>query len=86
MLLKAWALRGKPMANTIKTTSVKEEVIQMIQRLPDHCTLEDIQYHLYVREMVEKGMKDIDAGNVVPHQEAKRRMREWLESRGLGGQ
>jgi hypothetical protein len=72
------------MARSLQTTSIKEEVIQMIRRLPDDCTLADIQYHLYVRHLIEEGIKDIEAGNVVSHEEAARRMEEWLKSRGLG--
>jgi len=71
------------MAQT-RTKTVKDEVVEMIQRLPDGCTLEDIQYHLYVRQLVEEGLKDIEEGRTVPHEEAKRRMRKWLKSRGLG--
>ena len=64
------------MAESLKTTSVKEDVLQMIQRLPDDCTLEQIQYHLYVREQVGRGLADIEAGRVVSHEEAKRRIAE----------
>jgi predicted transcriptional regulator len=69
-------------AEALKTTSVKEEVIQMIQRLPDDCTLEQIQYPLFVREEVERGPADIEAGRVVCHSEAKRRIAEWRKSFG----
>ena len=71
------------MTKTLEKRSVKDEVIRLIQRLPDDCSVEDIQYHLYVREMVEQGMKDIELGKVVPEREAKRRMKEWLKSLGL---
>lgn len=63
-------------------TPVKKSVIEMIERLPDECTLDDIQYHLYVRQKVERGLKDVEQGNVVSHEEAERRMNEWLESIG----
>ena len=46
----------------------------MIQRLPDDCTLEQIQYHLYVREQVGRGLADVEVGRVVSHEEAKRRL------------
>ncbi len=61
---------------------VKEEAIKMIQSLPDDCTFEDIHYHLYVRDKVERGMRDIDAGRVVSQEEAERRMAECLKSFG----
>jgi predicted transcriptional regulator len=70
------------MADSLKATSVKEEVIQMIQRLPDNCTLEQIQYQLYVREQVGRGLADVEAGRVVSHEEAKRRIAEWRKSFG----
>ena len=44
---------------------LKEAVIRLIQSLPDDCTLEDIQYHLYVREKVEAGLRDVAEGRVV---------------------
>ncbi len=44
---------------------VKEQAIELIRSLPDDCTLEDIQYHLYVRAKVERGIRAIDEGRVV---------------------
>jgi predicted transcriptional regulator len=63
-------------------STVKDEVIRLIQALPDDCTLEDIQYQLYVREQVTQGLADIEAGRVVSAEEAKRRVAEWRKSRG----
>jgi predicted transcriptional regulator len=57
-------------------STVKEEVIRLIQSLPDHCTLEQIRYHLYVWERVQRGAADVEAGRVVSHEEAKRRIAE----------
>jgi predicted transcriptional regulator len=68
------------MAETFKAASVKNEVTQMIQRLPDDCTLEQIQYHLYVREQVGRGLADVEAGRVVSHEEAKRTVAERRKS------
>ena len=68
------------MQETAKTNSVKEQVIQMIQRLPDDCTLEQIQYHLYVRQQIAQGLADIDAGRVISHEEVKRRVARWRKS------
>jgi predicted transcriptional regulator len=63
---------------------IKEAVIQMVQSLPDDCTIEDIQYHLYIREKVERGVKAIEEGDVVSEEEADRRIQEWLDSFGPG--
>ncbi len=63
-------------------TTIKAKVIEWIQSLPDDCTLEDIKYHLYVRDSVEKGLRDVEEGRVLSHEEVKRRMNEWLASLG----
>lgn len=60
----------------------KEKAIRLIQSLPDDCTLEDIQYHLYVREKVERGIRAMDEGRVVSQEEAERRVTEWVKSAG----
>jgi predicted transcriptional regulator len=61
---------------------VKEAVIKLVQSLPDDCTLQDIQYHLYVRAKVEAGERDIAAGNVLTQEEAEREIAAWLQSFG----
>ncbi|GBD96825.1 MAG TPA: hypothetical protein ENG83_08925 [Nitrospirae bacterium] len=62
--------------------AVKDKAIELIRSLPDDCTLEDIQYHLYVREKVESGIKAIDEGRVVSQEEAEKKVKEWLKSSG----
>lgn len=70
------------MAEALKATSVKDEVIRMIQRLPDDCTLEDIQYHLFVRAKVERVLETLEDGKGLPQAEAEETMEEWLKSFG----
>jgi hypothetical protein len=64
-------------------SSIKESVIQLVESLPDDCTVEDIQYHLYVREKVLTGSRAIDEGRVHSHEEVGRRLDQWAESYGL---
>ena len=61
---------------------VKGEMIKMLESLPDDCTWEDFQYHIYVREKVERGMAAADAGDIISQEEAERRVDEWLKSSG----
>ncbi len=60
-------------------STIKEEVIRIIESLPEDCTLEDIHYHLYVREKVERGIKAIDEGQVVSQAVAEDEVKEWLK-------
>jgi predicted transcriptional regulator len=61
---------------------VKESAIRLIESLPEDCTLDDIHYHLYVREKVEHGMAAVDAGRIVSQEEAERRIAKWAASSG----
>ncbi|MFY4729036.1 hypothetical protein [Nitrospira sp. BLG_2] len=65
-------------------TTVKEEMRKMLETLPEDCTQEDIQYHIYVREKIERGMAAANAGDVISQEEAEKRVEQWLESSGPG--
>jgi predicted transcriptional regulator len=54
-------------------SSVKEESIHLIQSLPDSVTWDDLIYEMYVKKKIEKGLKDIEKGKVVSHEEVKKR-------------
>jgi predicted transcriptional regulator len=58
--------------------SAKETVRRILYDLPDNASLEDTQYHIYVGEKIERGLRDVEAGRVVDQDEAKRRMTKWL--------
>ena len=54
----------------------KQTVRELLDRLPDDCTLEDVLYHLYVVHEVERGLADIEAGNGRPHNDVVRELRQ----------
>jgi len=56
----------------------KDEVRNMLEQLPDNVSLEDIQYPIYVREKVERGLKDIEEGRVLSQKDVEERMTKWL--------
>jgi predicted transcriptional regulator len=62
--------------------AVKKQAIEMIKSMPDDCSYEDIQYRLYVCNAIEEGLRDAEAGRVMSHAEAMRRMDESLKSFG----
>lgn len=61
-------------------SSLKEAVIKLVESLPDDCTVEDIQYHLYVREKVLRGSRAIDEGRVQSHEQVGQRLSQWAAS------
>lgn len=59
------------------------ELLQRVQaildRWPDNCSLDDVQYHLYVLQSIERGQADAKAGQTISHQEVDRELRKkWL--------
>ena len=60
-------------------TTAKDEVRALLEKLPDDASLNDIQYHIYVRQKIERGLEAIQQGKVIPHEEIVKRMARWLE-------
>jgi hypothetical protein len=56
----------------------KQEVAQLLTQLPDDATLEDIQYHVYVLEKIQRGRADIAAGRSHTSEQARERLARWL--------
>jgi predicted transcriptional regulator len=59
--------------------TAKQEVSNLLNRLPDDCTLEDVQYHLYVLQKIDRGLKDAEEGKVYTQEEVEKMMSKWLE-------
>ena len=60
--------------------TAKDEVRELLENLPDDASLEDIQYHIYVRQKVEKGLEAAREGRTLTHAEVVRRMTTLLHS------
>jgi hypothetical protein len=59
--------------------TTKDTVRALLDRLPDDCTLEDVQYHLYVTQAVTSGDADRKAGRTLSHAQLEAEMRrKWL--------
>jgi len=57
----------------------KERVRRLLDRLPDDVSLEDIQYHLYVLQKIERGLKAVEEGRTLTQEEVERRIEKWLK-------
>ncbi len=62
--------------------SAKHDVVQLLGKLPDDCSIEDIQYHLYVMEKIRSGLDDEILNGGLSQDEAevrlKRRLSDWF--------
>lgn len=57
---------------------VKQQVIQMIQSLPEEVTVDDIIAELYFKLQVDGGLKELDEGKGIPHEEIEKRISKWI--------
>jgi predicted transcriptional regulator len=67
------------MASASVLPSAKQATLQLVERLEDDVSFEDIIYELYVLEKIQRGMKDAQEGRVVSHADAKERLSRWLK-------
>jgi len=54
--------------------SAKQQVELLLHKLPENCSLEDIQYHLYVLDKVRRGLEDTHAHGAISQEEAEKRL------------
>jgi predicted transcriptional regulator len=59
--------------------STKESVIELIKRLPEDVSVQDIMAELYFRQKVDEGLRQLDAGQHVSHEDAKKQLAPWLD-------
>jgi predicted transcriptional regulator len=59
--------------------NVKQEVIDMIKKLPEGVDYDEIMAEIYFKQKVDKSLKQIDEGKVIPHEEVKKRMSRWIK-------
>jgi len=54
-----------------------EEVKLLLNKMPQNSTLEDIQYHLYVVEKIEKGLDRAKKEGTLTQDEVERKFSKW---------
>jgi hypothetical protein len=48
----------------MSTANVKEEAMRLIEKLPEDMTWEDLMHEIYVRQSIEAGLADSEAGRL----------------------
>jgi len=59
-------------------STAKHDVESLLRKLPDDCSLEDVQYHLYVLEKVRRGLDEARERGTISQEEAETRLKKWL--------
>lgn len=64
---------------TAKETT-QEILSQILDQLPDDCTPEDVEYHLYVRRKLLEADAAFEQGRWHSHEEVKQMLSKWLKT------
>ena len=60
--------------------SLKEQAHQLLDRLPEDATFEDLMHELYEFRSLERARADVAAGRLTPHDEAKKKALHGLKN------
>ncbi len=57
--------------------TAKQEVQSLLKKLPDDCTIEDIQCHLYIIEKIERGIDRAKEEGTISQEEVEKQFSKW---------
>jgi predicted transcriptional regulator len=63
--------------------STKKTVRELLDRMPDDCSLDDVLYHLYVMQSIEQGKADAKSGSTLSHEDVARELRKKWQAEGV---
>jgi hypothetical protein len=69
-----------PSVNLLESAmqTTKQEVVSLLERLPESSSLEDVQYHLYVIEKIRRGLERAETEGTLSQEQAEERLGKWL--------
>lgn len=61
-------------------STAKDEIKALLDKLPDDCSLEDVQYHLYVVEKINRGIERAEKEGTLSQDEVERKFGKWTST------
>ena len=58
-------------------STAKEDVKALLDKLPDDCSLEDVQYHIYVVEKINRGIERAGKEGTLGQDEVERKLSKF---------
>jgi len=58
--------------------TVKDKILEIIRRLPEDVTLQEIISTLQLHLKIDQGLREIEVGRGIPHEQARTRLQKWL--------
>jgi predicted transcriptional regulator len=57
----------------MRSSGLKQKIVETVEHLPDDATIEDAIDRLYFLAKIERGLAESEAGDTVPHDDVKKR-------------
>ena len=57
----------------------KIQLFNILDKMPDEISVGDLIAELHFKEKLDKGLKQIEEGKLLSHEEAKHRLSKWLK-------
>ncbi|MCL2859701.1 MAG: hypothetical protein FWF46_03885 [Oscillospiraceae bacterium] len=57
--------------------NVKTQILEAVNALPEDTTWEDAIYTLYIRKKIAMGLKAIEEGKVISHEDLRKEVETW---------
>ncbi len=58
--------------------TAKEQVKSLLTNLSDDCSIEDVQYHLYVAQKIEKSLYRVENEGTLSQQQVEEKLGKWI--------
>ena len=62
--------------------SLKSQILEVANALPEDCTLDDFRYGLYLQLKAQEGLAAIETGDVYSRQQVAEQIKSWRKSFG----
>jgi predicted transcriptional regulator len=59
------------------TASAKQQMITLLEEQPEDSSYDELLRELAFRRMVDRGLKDVEAGRVIDNDEMHRQIKSW---------
>ncbi len=73
------ALTAETPVSGLDLDAQRKQLWRALRALPEETSFEDVVEQVYFLYKIERGVRQLDAGEGIPHEEARRRFGEWLE-------
>lgn len=58
--------------------AAKETVRDLLDSLPDDCSLQDVQYHLYIVEKIRSGIAKAEQDGTLSQKDVEKKLARWI--------